>query len=128
MSRSLSRNLLGLFFIVAGANHFRSPQPYLNIMPDYLPVHKELVAISGLAEIAGGLGVLFPPTRRAAGWGLILLLLAVYPANIQAALYGMEVFGKAVPRWLLWARLPFQFVFLWWVYKACLEQKKRAAE
>jgi uncharacterized membrane protein len=128
MSQSLSRNLLGFFFIVAGANHFRSPQPYLDIMPDYLPAHKELVAISGLAEIAGGLGVLLPSTRRAAGLGLILLLLAVYPANIYALQNGMELFGKAVPRWLLWARLPFQVFFLWWVYKACLAQKKTAAE
>ncbi len=123
MKISPSRLFLGATFILAGLNHFRNPAPYLQIMPAYLPAHEELVAISGAAEIAGGLGVLWPKTQRAAGWGLILLLLAVFPANIYAAGHGMEIFGKVVPKWLLWARLPLQILLIWWVYKASLEEK-----
>jgi uncharacterized membrane protein len=96
-------------------------------MPDYLPAHEELVAISGVAEIAGGLGVLLRPTQRAAGWGLILLLLAVFPANIYAVQHGMKISGKEVPTWLLWARLPLQLVMIWWVCKATVEQEKAAS-
>ena len=125
MKISTSRTLLGATFILAGINHFRNPAPYLQIMPDYLPAHEELIAISGAAEILGGLGVLLPKTQRAAAWSLILLLLAVFPANIYAAQNGMEVFGKDVPKWALWARLPMQILLIWWVYKACLEEKVR---
>ena len=128
MKFSISRTVLGVIFILAGINHFRSPQAYLQIMPDYLPAHKELVALSGLAEIAGGLGVLFPQTQRAAGWSLIALLLAVFPANIYATKHGMELFGKTVPPWLLWVRLPLQGLLIWWVYKACLIKEKAAPE
>lgn len=128
MKFSISRTALGAIFILAGINHFRSPQAYLQIMPDYLPAHKELVALSGVAEIAGGLGVLFPRTQRAAGWGLIALLLAVFPANIYGAQNGMEIFGKTVPSWLLWVRLPLQLLLIWWVYKACLTKEKAAPE
>lgn len=124
MKFPLSRTLLGTTFILAGMNHFRSPQAYLQIMPDYLPAHEQLVALSGAAEIAGGLGVLLPPTQRLAGCGLVLLLLAVFPANIYAVQHGMEIFGKNVPKWMLWARLPLQILLIWWVYKASLEQEK----
>lgn len=127
MKISTSRFLLGTFFTLAGINHFRSPEAYLQIMPDYLPAHEELVALSGAAEIAGGLGVLLPPTQRAASWGLILLLIAVFPANIYATQHGMEILGKNVPRWMLWGRLPLQFVLIWWIYKATLEHEKTAS-
>lgn len=123
MTRSTSRALLGAVFIVAGANHFRSPEPYLEIMPPYLPAHRELVALSGAAEIAGGLGALIPATRGMAGWGLLALLFAVFPANIYAAQNGMKVFGMAVPPWLLWLRLPLQVLLIVWVYRACLAQE-----
>lgn len=128
MKFSASRTVLSAVFILAGINHFRSPQSYLQIMPDYLPAHKELVALSGAAEIAGGLGVLFPRTQRASGWGLIALLLAVFPANIYGAQNGMQIFGKNVPTWLLWSRLPLQGLLIWWVYKACLAKEKTAPE
>lgn len=128
MKCPFSRTLLGATFVLAGLNHFRSPQAYLQIMPDYLPAHEELVALSGAAEIAGGLGVLFPPTQRVTGWGLIALLTAVFPANIYGAQNGMEIFGKTVPSWLLWVRLPLQGLLIWWVYKACLEKEKKASE
>ena len=98
--------------------HFVSPGPYLAITPPVLLYPRALVAISGLAEIAGGLGVLFPLTRRLAAIGLILLLLAVFPANVFAALHGMIVFGRPAPGWILWVRLPLQLILVAWVYFA----------
>jgi uncharacterized membrane protein len=115
--------VLGVFFVIAGANHFLNPQPYVAMMPRFLPWPLPLVWISGVAEILGGIGVLVPTTRRIAGWGLILLLLAVFPANAHVALHGWP--GVDLPRWVLWLRLPFQPLFIWWVYWACLAPGQR---
>ena len=90
-------------------------------MPSYLPWPRELVLISGVAEIAGGVAILIPRLRRLAGWGLIALLLAVFPANLQVALHGWE--GVHIPQWLLWARLPLQVVLIAWVYWVCLVRR-----
>lgn len=121
MGKAISSWLLAIFFVAAGINHFLSPKFYLSIMPVYLPWHPELVFISGVAEILGGIGVILPQTRRLAGWGLIFLLLAVFPANIHVALHGLG--GSALPVWFLWARLPLQFVLIWWVCWTCLGRK-----
>jgi uncharacterized membrane protein len=125
MSRILSSYILGIFFIIAGINHFISPGFYLSIMPPYLPWHLALVYISGVAEIAGGAGVIIPQTRRMAGWGLIALLLAVFPANIQMLLNSMSTTGNHGSNWLLWARLPLQAVLIWWVYWTCSSRPGR---
>ena len=87
-------------------------------MPPYLPLHRELVYLSGALEIAGGLGLLARSTRRSAGVGLILLLIAVWPANVQMLLDAREA---RKPAWwvaLLWARLPVQLVLVAWVWRA----------
>jgi len=110
--------LLAGFFIVAGANHFLHPAPYLAMMPRWLPAHSALIAISGVAEVLGGVGVLFRSSRRFAGWGLLLLIVAVFPANVQVALHGWP--GYEVPAWMLWLRLPLQLLALWWVYQICI--------
>lgn len=115
--RNLSRYLLAAFFIVAGANHFRDPAMYLSMMPPWLPAHEALNFISGAAEIAGGIGLLVSRTRNAAALGLILLLIAIFPANIHIALNGWP--GMDIPRWVLWVRLPFQLLFLGWVLFSC---------
>ncbi len=93
-------------------------------MPHSLPHPAFLVALSGGAEILGGLGVLAPSTRAAAGWGIIALLVAVFPANIAAISTGMVIGGRVVPAWLLWARLPLQPVFIAWVYLTCLRKPR----
>ncbi|HZG65034.1 MAG TPA: MauE/DoxX family redox-associated membrane protein [Rubrobacteraceae bacterium] len=114
---SFSRTLLGLIFIVAGALHFRAPDAYEQIVPPYLPLHRELVYLSGALEIAGGLGLLAERTRRGAGIGLILLLVAVWPANAQMLL---DARAAEKPVWwvaLLWARLPLQLVLIAWVWR-----------
>jgi uncharacterized membrane protein len=108
--------LLAAFFVVAGVNHFANPDFYVRIMPPYLPAHRELVVLSGVFEVLGGLGVLMPTSRGLAGWGLILLLLAVFPANIHMALHPEQF--ASIPVFALYARLPLQIVFIAWTYWA----------
>lgn len=88
------------------------------MMPDYLPAHRALVAVSGVFEVLGGLGVLLPMTRWWAGMGLIALLIAVFPANLNMALHP-DKFAD-VPRWALYVRLPLQAVVIAWVAWATL--------
>jgi len=118
--------LLALFFVGAGVNHFVNPDFYLAIVPPYLPAHGALVAVSGFFEIVGGLGVLLPATRSAAGWGLIALLLAVFPANLHMALNPEPFVAGGFPRWALYARLPLQLVFILWAYWATRPDEARA--
>jgi uncharacterized membrane protein len=111
-----SRKLLGLFFIQAGVAHFLIPKPYRAIVPPGMGDPAKVVAISGVAELAGGVGVLLSPTRRLAGLGLIALLAAVFPANLHMA-RNPEKFAR-IPRWALWARLPLQPLAMLWAWRA----------
>ncbi len=108
------RLLFGLTFLGAGVAHFALNRSFLSIVPDYLPDPRALVRISGLAEFAGGLGVLLPPTRRPAAWGLFLLLIAVFPANLWMAQHPERF--PSIPPWLLWCRLPLQIPLLAWAW------------
>ena len=110
------KRLCGPFFIAAGANHFVNPRFYRAIMPDYLPAHDELVAISGVAEMVGGAALMSPRTRWFGGWWLIATLIAVFPANLHMALHPDRY--KNLPPNALYARLPFQLVFIAWVRSA----------
>jgi uncharacterized membrane protein len=113
----LSGALVALGFIGAGVNHFVNPKFYEAIVPPPLQKQKgPVVALSGVAEIAGGLGVLLPWTRRLSGKSLVLLLAAVFPANVYMAT-APERF-KMIPRWGLYARLPLQPLMAWWVLRA----------
>jgi uncharacterized membrane protein len=116
---SVLRKLAGPFFIGAGALHFVKPVPYRAIVPPYIPAPDAMVALSGVAEAAGGLGLLVPTTRRWAGWWLVATLIAIFPANIEMALHP-ERYEQHVPggRAGLYARLPFQAVFIAWVLSA----------
>ena len=116
--RSLPRRLVlvlvSAFFLFAGVGHFRNAELLVSIVPPYLPAHLELVYISGVFEILGGLGVLLAATRVWAGYGLLALLVAVYPANIHMAM-NPELFPEMTAG-ALCARLPLQFVFAWFVW------------
>ncbi len=109
--------VMALFYIVAGLAHFRSPDFYMPMMPPYLPWHLGLVYLSGLAELALGIGVLVPSLRRQSAWGLILLLIAIFPANLHIALYNVPVFGAAEGAGVWnWVRLPLQLVLIAWAW------------
>jgi len=108
--------LIGLaaFFINVGVDHFINPDFYLSIMPPAFPLHLEAVYISGIFEILGGIGVLIPRFRRFSGWGLVALLIAVYPANIYMAITP-EAFPD-ISISALYFRLALQFLFFYWAY------------
>jgi uncharacterized membrane protein len=114
VTRTLFRWLLAAFFIAAGINHFRMPAVYISMIPPWLPWPAALNAVSGVAEVLGGIGVLLPGLRCAAGWGLIALLVAVFPANLHGALMG-HMPGFSYSAQTLWLRLPFQGVLIAWV-------------
>ena len=117
MGSSFSRTVTGLVFVGAGVLHFVAPGTYERIMPPCLPLHRELVYLGGGLEILGGLGLLTERTSASAGVGLILLLVAVLPANVQM-LIDARVADK--PSWwlaLLWLRLPLQGVLAAWVWR-----------
>lgn len=121
--KTILRWVLTVFFVAAGANHFINPAPYLGMMPAELPAstHVPLVFISGVFEMLGGLGLILPATRRFAAWGLIALLVAVFPANLNMAVNHLPLGDKAVPGWALWGRLPLQAVLIawaWWFTRA----------
>jgi uncharacterized membrane protein len=121
------RVLAGPFFVLAGALHFVRPRPYRAIVPDWVPAPDAMVALSGAAEIAGGAGLMSARTRRLAGWWLVATLVAVFPANLHMALHPErypQVPGG--PR-ALWARLPFQGVFIAWVLGAARTPTARSS-
>jgi uncharacterized membrane protein len=99
---------------VAGINHFINPKIYENIIPPYLPQPAILVYVSGLLEILFGMLLLFSTTRRLAAWGIILLLIAVFPANIQMAVNYSGTHSMGF--WISLLRLPLQGVLIWWAW------------
>jgi uncharacterized membrane protein len=115
--RKVARASLAAFFIVAGTLHFVVPAYYRSIVPSYLPSPATLVAVSGAAEIAGGVGLLVPRLQQAAGIGLLVLLIALLPANVEM----LQLFRAKGGAWwqevLLWLRLPFQALLAWWVWR-----------
>ncbi len=119
---TVSRRLLAAFFSFAGVMHFVIPKSYAATVPPQSPVPpKEAVQISGVAELAGGLAVLDERSRPFARWWLLGLLLAIFPANIYMAVKPEEIKGldtEKVKPWMLWARLPLQFLMMAWVWRA----------
>ncbi|MCS3649786.1 putative membrane protein [Salinibacter ruber] len=108
--------LIALLFAAAGTAHFVRPSAFARIVPPYLPAPYALVYVSGAAELLGALGVLVPGLRGYAGWGLLLLALAVFPANVHMALHPADFEG--IPAWALYLRLPLQVALVGWIYWA----------
>ena len=114
---------MAIAYVVAGINHFVNPQTYLAIMPPWLPAHATLVFLSGVLEVLFGALLLPRRTRRWAAWGLILLLIAVFPANVQMLVnYYSEGNSKL---WLAVLRLPLQLLLIWWAYQYTSPLKER---
>jgi uncharacterized membrane protein len=119
---SRSRLALAAFFSFTGIMHFVIRRSFEAIVPPAIAERKaEVVAVSGIAEIVGGLAVLHPGSRRLGRWWLLALLVAVFPANIHMAVSPEEIKGldlDKIPRWALWARLPLQPLAMLWVWRA----------
>src|SRR6266404_8063226 len=103
------RWVMAVFYVASGTGHFVNPGFYLKIMPRYLPLHRELVYLSGVFEILLGILVAIPATASVAAWGLIALLMAVFPANIQMLMDDLSNVA-------LWVRLPLQGVLIAWAW------------
>jgi len=115
------RYVIGAFFVLGGVMHFIKPATYTAIMPPWIPLHKESVAISGVAEIVGGIALFSDRTARFGAWWLIALLVAVFPANVHMAVNPEQIKGldkTGIPHWALWLRLPLQFVAMWLILLA----------
>jgi len=108
--RLLVRLLLAALFLFAGTIHLRQPELFLPVMPPWIPFHLPCIQISGVFELLGGAGLLIPARRVQflAGWGLVLLLIAVFPANIYMAMADVKIHGFPSQPWMGWARLPLQ--------------------
>ena len=121
--RTILRALMAVLFVGAGVMHFLRPRGFVRIVPEQLPRPELLVSISGVAEVLGGVGLLVPPVRRAAGTGLVALLLAVFPANVNMAVHA-ERLGAGLPEWALWLRLPLQPALIAAVWIAAFEPQR----
>jgi uncharacterized membrane protein len=110
-----------LLFMGSGILHFAKPGPYEAIVPDQLPAHREIVYVSGAAEIAGALALLPRESSRWAGWWLIALLIAVFPANVKMAIQAERF--RSIPESLLWLRLPLQGVLIFWVWATSVRRR-----
>lgn len=109
--------IMAVFYVVAGVMHFTHSEYYLPMMPLYLPWHAALIFLSGVAEVGLGVAVLIPALRWLAAWGIVLLLIAIFPANIHIALHNVPVFGatEGAGVWN-WVRLPLQGVLMLWAW------------
>jgi len=111
-----SRLAASAIFLTSGTLHFLKPAIFTQIVPPQLPAAAALVAISGAAELAGAIGLWLPATRRTAAYGLVALLIAVFPANLYMAADHAR-FARVAPAWLLYARLPLQLVLVAWIWR-----------
>lgn len=112
--RAALRWLLALAYAYAGYRHLATPAPFLAITPPWVPQPAFVVAATGVAELAGALGLMLPPVRKAAGWGLALYALCVWPANVHHALANVAINGETLSWWYHGPRLALQPLIIWW--------------
>jgi len=109
--------VMGIAYVLAGVLHFVTPDSYLPMMPAWIPAHLTMVYLSGAAEVLLGAAVLEPKLRRPAAYGIILLLLAIFPANVHIAVHNVPVFGAAEGAGPAnWIRLPIQALLIAWAW------------
>ncbi len=114
--KAIFRGILSVCMVVSGTLHFIFPEPFIKIVPNFLPFAAALVYISGLLEIIWGIGLLIPAVSQAAAWGLVVLFIAVYPANINMAVNHIQIANIPNENWFQAIRLPFQFVLIAWAW------------
>lgn len=107
--------LMAAIYILAGLNHFRNPRLYIKIIPPYFRNPELLNKLSGIAEIIFGIALCIPLFTSVAAWGIIALLIAVFPANVY--MYQNEKAGLGLPKWLRLLRLPLQLGLIFWAYQ-----------
>ncbi|WP_188235967.1 DoxX family protein [Sphingopyxis sp. LK2115] len=112
--RTALRWLLALAFGYAGWRHLTTPEPFVAITPPWVPRPDLVVAATGIAEIAGAIGLMVPATRKAASWGLALYALCVWPANFHHALANVAIGGETFGWWYHGPRLAAQPLIIWW--------------
>ena len=115
-NKTTFKGILAVCMVVAGVLHFAQSEPFIRIVPDFLPAPGALVYISGVVEILLGIGLLVPATQRLSAWGLVALFIAVYPANLNMAFNHIHIDGVPDGWWFQAIRLPFQFVLIAWAY------------
>jgi uncharacterized membrane protein len=113
MARIILRIVLAIFYLVAGVLHLKSPAPFISITPSWVPYAPQVVAFTGIAEVSGAIGLFIPRFRKAAGIGLALYALCVWPANFNHALNDSVIGGTDMSWWYHGPRLAFQPVFIW---------------
>ncbi len=123
--KTVARFTMGIVFILASSMHFTASEAELKIIPAFLPLRREALYITGVLEFLGGLGLFVPnaKVRRASAWGLVALLILVFPANVYQAVKNIQLGGFMNTRLYQWGRLPFQAMFIWWALW-CTSEKK----
>ncbi|NER12273.1 hypothetical protein GWK08_02355 [Leptobacterium flavescens] len=106
--------LMASIYVFVGIFHWLKPKAFMRIMPRYLPAHRTLVYLSGIAEITLGIAVCFPSTSTYAAWGIMLMLLVFFPVHIY--MIGNEKASLGLPKWVLYGRLLLQFGLIWWAF------------
>jgi uncharacterized membrane protein len=115
--KTVLRYVLALGMVSIGILHFVDPDPFIQIVPSFLPAPRALVLVSGFFEVLGGVGLLVPRVQRAAAWGLVALYVAVFPANVNMALNHISLDPQhPIPSAALWGRLPLQLVLIAWAW------------
>ena len=109
-----TRYLLGVLFVILGINHFVDPDFYMKLMPGYLPLHYELVILSGITEVIAGAMLFYGPTVRLGAWGIVAMLVIFLLVHVHMIVHA-ELYPN-VPLWVLWLRLVFQFLFIAWAW------------
>ena len=112
--KEISLYIMAILYILAGVNHFYQPKFYMRIMPPYIPWHKFMVYLSGAIEILLGILLMIPACSSLAAWGIIALLIAVFPANVYHLTSSKP--GGKFPMWALYLRLPLQGALMLWAY------------
>jgi uncharacterized membrane protein len=119
--KNISLVVMTVFYIVTGVNHFINPQFYKSVMPAWVPFHDTVIIISGIFEILFALLLIFQSTRRIGAWSIIVLLIAVFPANIQAVVNNID--NDSPLLWMSVLRLPLQVVLILWAYTFAKREK-----